>query len=103
MGRMRQLTEAERAAERTNIFEAASSGTLEVADAVRRMRRVTGLTQAEFARRIAGISKGALVQIESGRGNPTVRTLARIGRAFGLEVGFIRRRPAKVTTHDPAR
>lgn len=93
MGRMRRLSEAERAAERTNIFVAASSGTLAVADGVRRMRRVTGLTQAEFARRVAGISTGALAQIESGSGNPTTRTLARIGRAFGLEVGFIRRRP----------
>ena len=92
MGRMRKLSDVERAAERTNIFEAASRGTLTVADAVRRMRQVTGLTQPEFARRVAGISTGALAQIESGRGNPTVRTLTRIGRAFGLEVGFIRRR-----------
>ncbi len=92
MGRMRKLSEAERAAERTSLFEAASTGTLSIAEAVRRMRRVTGLTQAAFARRVAGISPGALAQIERGHGNPTVQTLNRIGAAFGLEVGLIRRR-----------
>ena len=91
MGRVRRLTEVERAAERTSLFEAASTGKLTVADAVKRMRRVTGLTQAEFARRVAGISTGALAQIERGDGNPTVQTLGRIGAAFGLEVGFVRR------------
>ncbi len=92
MGRMRKLSDDERREARRALFEAAATGKLAVGDAVRRMRRITGLTQADFARRIAGISPGALAQIESGRGNPTVETLDKIGAAFGLEVGFVRKR-----------
>lgn len=92
MGRMRKLSDDERREARHALFEAAATGKLAVGDAVRRMRRITGLTQADFARRIAGISPGALAQIESGRGNPTVETLDKIGAAFGLEVGFVRKR-----------
>jgi DNA-binding XRE family transcriptional regulator len=88
---MRKLTEEERQAERRALYDAASPSTLELADAVRRMRRITGLTQAEFASRVAGISTGALAQIEAGAGNPTIETLNKIGAAFGLEVAFVRR------------
>ena len=56
------------------------------------MRKVAGLTQAEFAERIAKVSPGALAQIETDRGNPTIETLNKVGAAFGLEVGFIRKK-----------
>lgn len=92
MGRMKKLSDDERRDARRALFEAAGKGELAVGDAVRRMRLITGLTQADFARRIAGISPGALAQIESGRGNPTIETLDKIGAAFGLEVGFVRKR-----------
>ena len=48
----------------------------------------SGLSQPEFARH-RGISVQALRQIETGRGNPTVRTLDAIARVFGLETGFV--------------
>ncbi|MDQ3032558.1 MAG: hypothetical protein M3Y87_09095 [Myxococcota bacterium] len=51
---MRKLSDDERRDERRALFSAAAEGELAVGDAVRRMRRITGLTQAEFARRIAG-------------------------------------------------
>ncbi len=94
MGRMRKLTHEERRAEQRALFEAAAKGELTIADAVRRMRKVAGMTRAEFAERIAKVSPGALAQIETSQGNPTIETLNKVGAAFGLEVGFIRK-PAR--------
>jgi putative transcriptional regulator len=92
MGRMRKLSAEERQAERRALYESAPTSAIELGETVRRMRRITGLTQAEFADRVAGISRGALAQIESGTGNPTLETLEKIGRAFGLKIGFVRAR-----------
>lgn len=91
MGRMRRLGPEQRQQARRELYEALAEGKLTIPEAVRRMRVITGLTQAEFARRVAGISPGALAQIESGRGNPTLATLEKIGKAFGLTLGFRRR------------
>lgn len=49
------------------------------------LRRATGLTQAELAAR-AGTSQPAIAAYEAGRTSPTLRTLARLARAGGLEV-----------------
>jgi len=74
------------------LYADVASGGIDIATAVRRMRHISGLTQPEFARH-RGISVQALRQIESGRGNPTVRTLDAIARVFGLQTGFVPRRP----------
>ncbi len=73
---------------RTRFYENIKAGKLNVADAVREMRRLSRLTQPEFARH-RGISLGALRQIEAGEGNPTIETLDKIGSIFGLEVSFV--------------
>ena len=65
-----------------------TSGAIDVAEAVRRMRQLSGLTQPQFAQH-RGISVQALRQIESGRGNPTVNTLNAVASVFGLRVGFV--------------
>jgi|APLow6443716910_1056828.scaffolds.fasta_scaffold04070_3 DNA-binding XRE family transcriptional regulator len=91
MGRMRKLSAEERQAERRAFYDATPTSAIDLAEAVRQMRRITGLTQAEFAERVAGISTGALAQIEAGTGNPTLDTLNKIGAAFGVEVAFVRR------------
>ena len=49
------------------------------------LRRATGFTQAELAAR-AGTSQPAIAAYESGRTSPTLRTLARLAHAGGLEV-----------------
>jgi len=92
VGRMRKLTAEERRAAKVALYDDLDAGRLTIAEAVRRMRRVTGMTQREFAERVAGLSTSALAKIERGQANPTVATLDEIGRAFGLEVAF-RRRP----------
>jgi len=90
MGRMKRLGPEERRAARRALYEALDAGGLPLSEAVRRMREITGLTQAEFAERIAGISPRALAAVERGEGNPTVATLEAIGAPFGLSVAFVR-------------
>ena len=70
------------------LYAALAHGEIDLSDAVRRMRHLSGLTQPEFARH-RGISVQALRQIESGRGNPTVKSLNAIAEVFGLQVGFV--------------
>lgn len=77
------------AALRRQFYDRVLAGTLGVGEAVRQMRRISRLTQPEFARN-RGISVQALRQIEAGTGNPTVATLNKIADVFGLEVGFVR-------------
>ncbi len=91
MGRMKKLSVAERQQARVALYEDLDAGRLtSLADTVRRMRQVTGMTQADFAEKVAGVSKLTIAQIERGEGNPTVDTLERVGRAFGLRLGFVR-------------
>lgn len=74
---------------RDRFAEDIEAGRLSLGESVKRMRKISGLTQAEFARH-RGVSLLTLKRIESGKSNPTVETLERIGRIFGLRVGFIR-------------
>jgi transcriptional regulator with XRE-family HTH domain len=64
-------------------------GELNVQAAVKLMRKISGLTQKEFALH-RGVSLKVIKDIERGEGNPTVSTLNRIGAIFGLEVSYVR-------------
>jgi transcriptional regulator with XRE-family HTH domain len=55
------------------------------------MRKVTGRTQAEYAR-LVGVAPRVLIDFERGAGNPTVATLEKILAPFGLELTVRRRR-----------
>ncbi len=50
----------------------------------REMLQVTQKTLAE----LAGVSTRQLKQFESGKGNPTLQTLTKIGNALGMELTF---------------
>lgn len=65
----------------------AEPGTLTaaIANNVRAQRAHRGLTLDELAVR-SGVSRGMLVQVEQGRTNPSVSTLARIADALGVTV-----------------
>jgi DNA-binding XRE family transcriptional regulator len=67
-----------------------AAGRLTLGQAVRRMREISGLTQAAFARH-RGLSLPTLNSIENDTGNPTVATLDKIGEIFGLRVGYVRK------------
>jgi DNA-binding XRE family transcriptional regulator len=70
-------------------FAQFSSRQTSINDAVRQMRKISRLTQPEFAkhRKVALVT---LRDIEQDKGNPSVDTLNKIGQVFGLEVGFVR-------------
>ncbi len=74
---------------RAELYDAIAKGELTLQHAVKEMRNISRLTQAEFATH-RGVSTKTIKEIESGKGNPTVQTLNRIGQFFGLEVAFVR-------------
>lgn len=77
------------AAERKQaLYRDVASGAITLGQAVHAMRKISRLTQPEFARH-RGISVQALRQIESGSANPTVETLNKVASIFGLQVGFV--------------
>ena len=71
-----------------------AEGTLQVGEAVRRLRvEVTGLHQTPFAR-MCRISLRTLVHIEHGEGNQMLKSLNAVFRLFGLQMGLVKvRRP----------
>ncbi|WP_245641577.1 helix-turn-helix domain-containing protein [Paraburkholderia bannensis] len=70
---------------------------MSIAEAMKAMRKMTGLTQAEFAAH-RGVSRRVIQDIERGTGNPTVESLNSIGKLFGLQVGFVRLRRSEPTS-----
>ncbi|CAM2139616.1 MULTISPECIES: helix-turn-helix domain-containing protein [Paraburkholderia] len=91
MPRRNPLSREEQNAQRREFYERIERGELSIADAMKAMRKMTGLTQAEFAAH-RGVSRRVIQDIERGTGNPTVESLNSIGKLFGLQVGFVRRR-----------
>jgi DNA-binding XRE family transcriptional regulator len=66
------------------------AGRLTLGQATRRMRKIVGLTQVEYAGKVLKIYPRVLMEIEKDRGNPTLETLEKIARPFELNVGFVR-------------
>ena len=92
MGSAMSLTVAERMALIESIQEALADGTLEISEAVRRLRvEVTGLHQIQFAK-MCKISVRTLIHIEHAEGNQTLRSLDSIFRLFGMKMGVVRLR-----------
>ena len=76
-------------AERIQFYEDVEAGRLSLRDAAKKMRSLSGLTQIEFAQH-RGVSLKAIKEIESGAGNPTIKTLNQIAAIFALEVAYRR-------------
>jgi transcriptional regulator with XRE-family HTH domain len=91
MPRRRRDPEAVRAL-RDRLAADIAAGRLDLAQAVKRMREISGLTQEQFAKH-RGLSLLTLKRVESGSGNPTVETLNSIGSIFGLKVAFVHAKP----------
>ena len=70
---------------------AIDAGELTIGQATRRMRKIVGMTQKEYAEKILKLTPRILVAIENDRGNPTLATLRKIGKPFGYDVGFVAR------------
>jgi DNA-binding XRE family transcriptional regulator len=81
-------TREEHAAKRVAFYESIHRGEMTIPEAAKAMRKLMGLTQAEFAAH-RGVSRRVIQDIERGTDNPTVDSLNSIGKLFGLQVGFV--------------
>ncbi len=59
--------------------------TVTIGPAIAKRRKRLGLDQRALAE-IAGISVHALSNIETGKGNPTLKTLSALGDILGMEI-----------------
>jgi len=76
-----------------------STGEEQVAsELIGEIRRTSGLSQAELARR-AGFDRSVLNAYEHGRRQPSVSALARIAAAAGLDLRLARAAEADVSEH----
>ncbi|WLD67158.1 MULTISPECIES: helix-turn-helix domain-containing protein [Pseudomonas] len=84
------LSLSQRAQVIESIEQGLSDGSLEIGDAVRRLRtEVTGLHQSQFAQ-MCKISVRTLLHIEHGEGNQTLKSLNAVFRPFGLQMGVVK-------------
>ncbi|MEH0295707.1 helix-turn-helix transcriptional regulator [Agrobacterium tumefaciens] len=88
MARWKKPTKEEILENRRTLAERARTGDLRLPEAVVEIRRGLGLTQDEFAKTLS-LTRRQVAEIEAGTANPTLETLAKIGRLFGFTVGFI--------------
>ena len=87
----KKRTPEESRQEKEALYADLEAGRLTLGQATRRMRKIVGLTQTEYAEKVLKIYPRVLMEIEKDRGNPTLETLEKIARPFGLRVGFVRR------------
>ena len=90
--RLNRTGTAEETIRRREFMSAIPTTSQELGDMVRSLRRFSRLTQSEFASRI-GVAVNILKEIERGRGNPTIETMNKIGKPFGLKVSLVRMDP----------
>ena len=60
------------------LYRDLSAGNIGIREATRQMRKVLGMTQRDYAQKIAGVSPRILSEFENGSGNPTLATLEKI-------------------------
>ena len=71
------------------LYRDLAQGEIGIREATRRMRKILGMNQKEYAQKVAGISPRILSEFENGSGNPTLATLDKIALPFGLKVTFL--------------
>ena len=86
---MKRFAPAEMARMKEMLYVDLARGNIDVREATRRMRKILGMTQKDYARKVAVISPRILSEFENGSGNPTLATLEKIAFPFGLKVIFL--------------
>lgn len=74
-------------AAREIFYEQLANKKLSLAETVKTMRSIVGMTQPEFAK-LVGIAPRIIIDLERGVGNPTLETLRKIGKPFRLDIYF---------------
>lgn len=87
---------------RLKLQEQFEAGELDLASGVRAIRKLLGLTQAEYAKRI-GVAARAVIDLERGVGNPTLQTLLKLGKPFNLTVVYRSKRALTGGSSDQVR
>lgn len=78
------------------LLDRAPESDLEIVEAVRRARHVSGMTQAEYAA-ATGISLPTLSAIERGKGSPTLATVNALLLPLGLQLGVVKAFQGEIT------
>jgi transcriptional regulator with XRE-family HTH domain len=86
---MKRPTPKEMAGMKEALYLGLAQGDIGVREATRRMRKILGMNQKEYAQKVVGISPRILSEFENGSGNPTLATLEKIALPFGLKVTFL--------------
>lgn len=76
---------------RNEFYEKVESGELNLRQAIREFRIMTGKNQREFAK-FVGVSPRVLMAFEQGKGNPTLSTVKKMLKGSGLELSVARRK-----------
>ena len=84
--------------EKESLYADIEAGRLTLGQATRRMRKIVGMTQTEYAEKVLKIYPRVLMEIERDRGNPTLETLHKIAAPFGLVVRFATKGERKETS-----
>ncbi len=72
---------------REKFYELLTNKKLTLAETVKTMRTIVGMTQPEYAK-FVGIAPRIIIDLERGVGNPTLETLKKIGKPFRLSIIF---------------
>lgn len=75
-------------ADREEFYEKIANHSLNLAETIRAMRAIVGMTQPEYAK-FVGVAPRIIIDLERGIGNPTFETLQKIGKPFRLNVAFV--------------
>jgi len=86
---LKRFSPAEMARMKEALYLDLARGDIDLRAATRRMRKILGMSQKEYARKVAAISPRILSEFESGTGNPTLATLEKIASPFGLKITFL--------------
>ena len=82
----RKRSQEEIRKDKEELYSDLEAGRLTIGQATRRMRKIVGLTQTEYAEKVLKIYPRVLMEIERDRGNSTLETLEKIAAPFGLLV-----------------
>ena len=86
---MKRPPAEEMARMKEELYRDLARGDVGIREATRRMRKILGMNQKEYAQKVAGISPRILSEFENGSGNPTLATLEKIAIPFGLKITFL--------------
>lgn len=86
---------------RSKVLECAERGELRWPEALSKLRRSLGMTQQDFAHTFQLTSRRRVGEMENGLANPTIATLERIAKPFGLTVGLVpKNKPGSESTDE---